>query len=90
MPCKHYWVEGRVQGVFYRASTHEQAVQLGITGWVKNLMDGRVELVACGTEEQLAKLETWLYRGPPLAEVEDIEIQEENSKQNYNNFEIRY
>ncbi|MBA3582587.1 MAG: acylphosphatase [Gammaproteobacteria bacterium] len=73
--CKRFKVTGRVQGVFYRASTREQAVLLGVTGWVRNLAEGSVELLACGDAQQLAALEQWLWQGPELAQVHDIEIQ---------------
>lgn len=70
--CRHFLVSGRVQGVFYRASTQEQARQLGLTGWVRNLPDGQVELVACGDESGLVRLEQWLRQGPPHAQVETV------------------
>lgn len=70
---RHFEVQGRVQGVYYRRSTQQQATALGLTGWVRNLADGRVELVATGSEEQLKQLETWLWQGPPKAEVTAVE-----------------
>ncbi|MCW9013317.1 MAG: acylphosphatase [Gammaproteobacteria bacterium] len=74
MPCKHYLISGRVQGVFYRSSTQQTAQRLGLSGWVRNMRDGRVEAVACGSDAQLARLEAWLYQGPPMAAVDNIEI----------------
>lgn len=74
--CLHCYVEGNVQGVFYRHSTREKAKQLGIGGWVKNLSDGRVEVLACGEAEALEELRNWLWDGPPRAEVTDVVIQE--------------
>lgn len=62
-------VSGRVQGVYFRGSTREQAQQLGISGWAKNLPDGSVEVVACGTSESLQRLQRWLQSGPPMAHV---------------------
>lgn len=70
--CRHYLVSGQVQGVFYRASTESTARRLGLTGWVRNLPDGRVELVACGEETRLMDLERWLWQGPPHAHVEEV------------------
>jgi acylphosphatase len=70
--CRHYLVSGRVQGVFFRATTQDTARQLGLTGWVRNVADGRVELVACGEAEPLAALERWLWQGPPHASVESV------------------
>ncbi len=62
-------VAGRVQGVFFRASAREQALRLGLTGYARNLPDGRVEVLACGPVEAVARLRDWLRNGPPLAEV---------------------
>lgn len=70
--CRHYKVSGRVQGVFFRASTESTARRLGLTGWVRNLPDGGVELVACGDESKLQELEQWLWQGPPHARVEQV------------------
>jgi acylphosphatase len=70
--CRHYLVSGQVQGVFYRASTESTAHRLGLTGWVRNLPDGRVELVACGEESKLDELERWLWQGPPHAHVAKV------------------
>jgi acylphosphatase len=72
--CRRYVVSGRVQGVFYRASTETTARRLDLTGWVRNLPDGRVELVACGEEAKLGELEQWLWQGPPHARVEQVTI----------------
>ncbi|MGD8378498.1 MAG: acylphosphatase [Gammaproteobacteria bacterium] len=70
--CRLYLVSGRVQGVFFRASTARQASRLGIRGWAKNLPDGRVEVLACGERAALAQLEDWLWDGPATAEVDDV------------------
>lgn len=72
--CKRCFVSGRVQGVFYRASTAERARALGITGYARNLADGRVELLACGEEAAVKELCEWLWQGPPAAQVEAVEI----------------
>ncbi len=68
-------VSGRVQGVFFRASTREQALRLGLTGYARNLPDGRVEVLACGDDAALAVLRDWLFRGPPGAIVDRLECQ---------------
>lgn len=70
--CRHFLVSGQVQGVFFRAATEAAARRLGVTGWVRNLADGSVELVACGEEAKLAELERWLWQGPPRARVEQV------------------
>ena len=90
MVCEHYYVSGRVQGVFYRASTYETAQALNLTGWVRNLPDGRVEAVACGNEEQLAKLKAWLEKGPPMAQVEHLDVMDLSDIPNTDSFEIRH
>lgn len=66
---KHFLISGRVQGVFYRESTRKKALQLGLSGWVKNLSDGRVECVACGEVSAMQALERWLHKGPITAKV---------------------
>lgn len=66
-------VRGRVQGVFFRQSTADQARRLGISGWVCNRSDGCVEGVARGPAEALEQLRAWLQRGPPAARVEGLE-----------------
>lgn len=71
--CKHYHVFGRVQGVWYRGSTRDQARQLGLSGWVRNREDGSVEAVACGTPETLERFRAWLQEGPSAARVERVE-----------------
>lgn len=70
--CIHTMVFGKVQGVFYRESTRQMAQLLSITGWVKNNADGTVELIACGTQENIDKLVTWLHQGPPAARVTEV------------------
>jgi acylphosphatase len=71
-----YLVSGRVQGVFYRASTAETARNLNLNGWARNLRDGRVEVVARGDEAALAKLARWLWDGPPSARVDRVSMTE--------------
>ena len=67
-------VHGRVQGVGYRATAYERAVEIGVTGWVRNLDNGVVELLAEGTPDQLDRLLLWCRKGPRLARVEEIDI----------------
>lgn len=71
----HIFVSGKVQGVWFRASTQKMAVELGLTGWVRNLYDGRVEALAEGPEEALQALIDWCHRGPDLARVVDVETE---------------
>ena len=72
MRCAKFLVRGRVQGVFFRASTRAQAQALGLCGCAKNLADGSVEVLACGAEEALNRLQSWLRKGPPAARVDDV------------------
>ena len=72
--CKRCLVSGRVQGVFYRAGTAERAGELGVTGYARNLPDGRVEVLVCGEESAVKELCEWLWQGPPAAKVERVEI----------------
>lgn len=60
MPASRFWVSGRVQGVFFRASTRQQALRLGLSGSARNLDDGRVEVIAAGDGQSLEKLARWL------------------------------
>ncbi len=69
----HLRISGRVQGVFYRASTQREARSLGLQGWVRNLPDGRVELVAEGPRPALEALVHWCGDGPSAAEVTGLE-----------------
>lgn len=69
MVAKRFWVSGKVQGVFFRASTKQFASPLGIRGYAKNLLDGRVEVLAVGKQEAVNDLESWLAHGPPTSRV---------------------
>ena len=69
-------VAGRVQGVFYRASTRERAVELGVTGHARNLADGRVEVLACGEPAAVRALCDWLWTGSPASQVASVEIEQ--------------
>lgn len=70
--CRKFRVEGRVQGVWFRESTRQQAAGLGIDGYAINRPDGSVEVLACGESEALDALARWLGRGPPLARVRSV------------------
>lgn len=72
----HCYISGKVQGVWYRASTQKQAQQWQLTGWARNLPDGRVEVLACGERADLARLHAWLKQGPALAEVTEVTYEE--------------
>lgn len=89
MACRRYRVSGRVQGVFYRAGTQDRAHALGLTGWVRNLPGGDVELVVCGEEAKLKQLEEWLWRGPRHAQVTGV-IVADAGDQAFADFTIAY
>lgn len=73
--ARRWLVSGRVQGVWYRASCREQALQLGLHGVARNLADGRVEVIAAGSMAALDQLGDWLWLGPPLARVEQVQVE---------------
>jgi acylphosphatase len=81
-------VDGRVQGVGYRASTRHEARRLGLTGWVKNLADGAVEVEAQGPADAVAALEAWCRRGPSLARVTGVARTEVAAVDGEGGFEI--
>jgi len=80
-------VSGHVQGVFYRASARTKAEELGITGFVQNLPDGKVYIEAEGSDENLDRFKTWCAEGPPRAQVEQVEIKE-GELRNYKSFGV--
>jgi acylphosphatase len=76
MICRRCLVAGKVQGVFFRAATRQQAQRLGVQGMARNLPDGRVEVLACGRLQVVDALCAWLHAGPPLAEVSAVDCTE--------------
>lgn len=74
--ARRCFVSGRVQGVFYRASTRQQAVALGLSGYARNLPDGRVEVLAVGESAAVRALIDWLAQGPPAAQVAAVDVRE--------------
>ena len=86
---KHCLISGRVQGVSYRYSAQQQAHKLGVTGWVRNLADGRVELLIQGETQQLEDMLNWANQGPRFAEVNSIEVTEQSADLTFIDFEIR-
>jgi acylphosphatase len=85
----HLLITGIVQGVGYRWSCQRAAQGIGVTGWVRNLPDGRVEAVAQGTREQVEQLIKWCYRGPEEARVSDIAVAYEEAAETFQDFGIR-
>lgn len=80
-------VEGKVQGVFFRAETQNKAEQIGLKGYVKNEPDGSVLIEAEGAEDQLEQLKEWCWEGPPAARVDNVSAEKADMK-NYQRFEV--
>lgn len=84
----HVYVSGRVQGVFFRWETRDEAVRHGVKGWVRNLPDGRVEAVFEGEKEAVERLVEFCRQGPPGARVEKIQLTWEEPKGEFEGFHI--
>ncbi len=88
--CAQVIVHGLVQGVYFRASTKEEAVKLGVGGWVRNLPDGTVEAVFEGEKKKVEAVVAWCYKGPPGARVTKVDLTWLPAKDEFKKFEIRY
>jgi acylphosphatase len=86
----HVVVQGRVQGVWFRASTKDEADRIGVTGWVRNLPDGSVEAVFEGETKKVEEIVGWCHRGPSGAQVAKVEITWEPYAKEFGHFDIRY
>jgi acylphosphatase len=84
----HLRIYGRVQGVFFRSTMREVALELGVNGWVRNMPDGSVEAVVEGEREKVEELIKWAHRGPPLAKVERVEVRWESYRGDWEGFSI--
>jgi acylphosphatase len=85
----HVFVSGKVQGVFFRTSTKDEADELGLSGWVRNLQDGRVEAVFEGEEGKVEKMVEWCRKGPEYARVTGVEVIPEAYKGEFSGFLLR-
>lgn len=85
----HVFVSGNVQGVFYRVWTKSNAKELGLSGWVKNLDDGRVEAVLEGENENVEQMLNRMRKGPDMAAVNDVEFEFSEMTNENNSFEIK-
>jgi acylphosphatase len=85
----HVRISGQVQGVFFRDSTRQQAEELGLVGWVKNLPDGRVEAVFEGPSERVREMVRWCEEGPQQASVENVDTDFESASRDLEGFEVR-
>jgi len=86
----HVVISGRVQGVWFRASTKQKAEQFNIFGWVKNTFDGKVEAVFEGEEKNIDKMIQWCHEGPNLSKVTDVNITSEKYLGEYKDFKVAY
>ena len=85
----HVYVSGDVQGVFFRDSTREKAELLGLSGWVKNRPDGRVEALFEGPSDRVREMVRWCEQGPPHAGVEDVDVEFGAAQEDHSGFEVR-
>jgi acylphosphatase len=85
----HVLISGRVQGVWFRASTKQKAEQLGLKGWVRNADDGCVEAFFQGDEKQVNEMINWCHHGPSLAKVEKVEVTKKESIDMFEDFSIK-
>ena len=86
----HVYISGKVQGVFFRAETHRAAMGFKLTGWVRNMDDGRVEAVLEGEDSDVEKMIEWCKTGPPSARVENITTSEEQYTGSFHDFSIKH
>ncbi len=86
----HVVIRGLVQGVWFRASTKEMALQIGVGGWVRNLPDGGVEAVFEGEKKKVEEILGWCHKGPSGARVSNVEIAWEPYKGEFKHFDVRY
>ncbi|MGO9021735.1 MAG: acylphosphatase [Syntrophobacteraceae bacterium] len=84
----HVWITGRVQGVFFRAYTRDAAHRIGVTGWVRNLPDGRVEAVLEGEADKVEKMIEWCREGSPMSRVDRVEVLAEVYTGDFDRLEI--
>jgi acylphosphatase len=86
----HVYIRGRVQGVFFRAETQRAAIGFNLTGWVRNMSDGRVEALFEGKDENVDKMLGWCHIGPPAARVKEVLTEEETYIGEFRDFSVKY
>jgi acylphosphatase len=86
----HVYISGRVQGVFFRAETQRAAKGFNLTGWVRNIADGRVEALFEGEDADVDKMLAWCHIGPSAARVDEVLIEEEPCSGEFRDFSIKY
>lgn len=90
MKRQHMIVSGKIQGVFYRDYVRREAEKRQITGWVMNMQNGTVEILAEGSDSALAELQKACRKGPLMAHIEDIKITESTATEEFEDFDIHY
>lgn len=90
MTRAHIFISGWVQGVFFRAFIKKHATELGVIGWVRNIEDGRVEIVAEEERNKLIELIKLVKKGPPLARIEKVDVFWEKATREFKDFQIRH
>jgi acylphosphatase len=86
----HVIISGRVQGVFFRAETQQEALRLGVCGWVRNRPEGTVEAVFEGDSQLVEKAIEWCWQGSPMARVDDVKVQEQDYTGEFDDFSVTY
>jgi acylphosphatase len=86
----HVMISGRVQGVFFRSETRKEARRLNLSGWVRNTRDGRVEAVFEGDAGAVEEMIRWCRSGPPAARVEDVEVDRQEYRAEFDAFSVRH
>ncbi len=86
----HVVIHGLVQGVFFRASTREEAIRIGVRGWVRNLPDGTVEALFEGEKKKVEEVVAWCYQGPAGAAVVKVDLKWEPFQGEFSRFDVRY
>ena len=86
----HLFISGRVQGVYFRENTQKKAKEFSVFGWVRNFEDGKVEAIFEGEKENVEKIIEWAKRGPELASVDGVDVEWQEFKGEFENFEIRH
>lgn len=90
MASAHLLISGKVQGVFFRHNTQKKAHSFGLKGWVRNTDDGKVEAVIQGPQKKIEELIEWARQGPRLARVKEVNVNWEESKNDFDEFQIKH
>lgn len=86
----HIFLEGRVQGVYFRSYSEEWAKQAGVTGWIKNTSNGKLEALLEGEEEDVVEVIAYMRQGPPYAQVTGVKVEWQSPTGEFNSFSIKH